>query len=79
MYWCDVVEKAERFIWLLAKAQGLWQYQEIPMTSLLLEEKHPSNFAYFKLIRYNGDVRGRRPSQSFIGPKLSRVTFETIF
>ena len=32
LYWCDVVEKAERFVWLISKAQALWMYQEVPMT-----------------------------------------------
>ena len=51
LYWCDIVEKANRFVRLLAKAQNLWQYQEVPLTSMLMKDKHPSKFAYFDLLR----------------------------
>ena len=51
LYWCEVVEKAERFVWLIAKAQELWTNQEVPMTSMLLGGRHPSKFAYFDIIR----------------------------
>ena len=51
LYWCDVVEKAERFVWLISKAQALWMYQEVPMTSMLLGGRHPSKFSYFQLLR----------------------------
>ena len=51
LYWCDVVGKANRYVRLLAKAQNLWQYQEVPLTSMLMKDKHPSKFAYFELLR----------------------------
>lgn len=69
MYWCDVVEKAERFVWLIAKAQDLWMRQEIPMTSMLLRGRHPSKFAYYDIVREKFHHQMNRVSKAKLKPQ----------
>ena len=49
--WCGVVEKAERFVEVLKSTQDLWMYQEVPLTSMAIQDNHPWTFNYFCLIR----------------------------
>jgi hypothetical protein len=59
LYWCDVVEKADLFVGMLAKAQNLWMFQEVPLSSMLIQDEHPSKFTYFKILRakFEGKMR----------------------
>ena len=51
LYWCNVVDKADSFVPLLAQTQQLWFYQEVPLTSMLIQDNHPSLYDYFQIVR----------------------------
>ena len=51
LYWCNVVDKADLFVPLLAETQQMWLFQEVPLTSMLVQENHPSMYAYFQFLR----------------------------
>ena len=49
--WCGVVEKAERFVNVLRDVQNLWLSQEVPLTSMVIQDNHPWTYRYFGAIR----------------------------
>ena len=51
MQWCGVVEKAERFVNVLKATQDLWLSQEVPLTSMTVQDDHPWTFKYFGITR----------------------------
>ena len=51
LYWCNVVDKADLFVPLLAETQQLWLFQESPLTSMLIQDNHPSLYDYFQFLR----------------------------
>ncbi len=64
LYWCDIVEKADMFVGVLREAQTLWMYQEVPMTSMLIQDEHPSKYAYFKLLRSKFEAKMARVAEA---------------
>ena len=49
--WCGVVEKAERFVQVLKATQELWLYQEVPLTSMAVQDNHPWSYDHFSIVR----------------------------
>ena len=49
--WCGVVEKAEKFIEVLKDAQELWLFQEVPLSSMAVQDNHPWAFEHFSIVR----------------------------
>ena len=49
--WCGVVEKAERFVNVLRDVQNLWLCQEVPLTTMVIQDNHPWTYTYFGAIR----------------------------